>query len=118
MGLYYLPFWLEVWWKDYKVQSLPRGVRLIFYDFLFLLWDRDMRLHNDDNAISYYLRITPEEWIDAKRILLKADLIQSVQAGKRLDCWRLAMEYERITEKHKKQSENAKTGWEKRKKNK
>ena len=65
MGLYYLPLWTEIWWKDYKVQALPRNTRLIFYDFLFLLWDRDMVMQNDDEAISYYLRITPPEWLDA-----------------------------------------------------
>ena len=110
MGLHYLPFWLEVWWKDYKVQALPRNTRLIFYDVLFLLWDRDLHLTNDDTAISYYLRISPEEWIDAKRILLKHDFIQAVQAGKRITCDRLQMEHERITDGSQKRAEKARSG--------
>ena len=108
MGLYYLPFWTEIWFKDYRVQALPRNVRLIFYDLLFIMWDRDMTLENDDNAISYYMRITPEEWVDAKRILLKAALIQSVQADRRLDCTRLKMEYDRISDLGSQRSKNAK----------
>ena len=122
MGLYYLPFWTEIWWKDYKVQALPRNTRLIFYDVLFLLWDRDMQLANDDNAISYYLRITPGEWIDAKRTLLKAGLIQTVQADRRIDCARLSAEYEQVISKGAKRSELAQnaanTRWKKDKENK
>lgn len=110
MGLHYFPFWIEPWWKDYKVQSLPRNVRLIFYDILALLWDRDMRLENDDHAVSHYLRITPEEWVDAKRILVRADLIQLVQANKRIECYRLGMEYERIMEAKYNRTERARKG--------
>ena len=86
MGLYYLPFWTEIWWKDFTVQALPRNTRLIFYDLLFLLWDRDMQLDNDDKAISYYLRILEPEWIDAKRTLLKANLIQAVMSNRKISC--------------------------------
>lgn len=122
MGLHYFPFWLEIWWKDYKVQSLPRNVRLIFYDILCLLWDRDMRLPNDDNSISYYLRVTPEEWLDAKRILLKHDLIQLVQANKRIDCHRLGMSYEDIIDGSARNAGKArfaaKKRWEKQRENK
>jgi len=110
MGLHYLPFWLEIWWKDYKVQALPRNTRLIFYDVLFLLWDRDMHLENDDTAISFYLRITPEEWIDSKRILLKHGLIQSVQADRRLTCDRLNGEHDRITCESQKRTVRARKG--------
>lgn len=117
MGLYYMPFWLEIWWKDYRVQALPRTTRLIFYDFLFLLWDRDMQLDNNDNAISHYLRITPEEWLDAKRILLKHDLIQAIQANRKLTCHRLGIEYDRVMYEGTKRSEKAKKAararWEK-----
>ena len=118
MGLYYLPFWTEIWWKDYKVQSLPRNTRLIFYDFLFLLWDRDLNLANDNHAISYYLRITPEEWVDAKATLLRCDLIQTIQAERKITCHRLGMEYDRVMDGGEKRTEKAKlaakTRWEKR----
>lgn len=117
MGLYYMPFWLQAWWKDYKVQSLPRNTRLIFYDFLFLLWDRDMVLDNEDNAISYYLRITPEEWVDAKRTLLKAGLIQSISGNKRLDCRLLNTGYENVMENSNKQRTKAEQRWKKQREN-
>ena len=61
MGLYYLPFWTEIWWKDYKVQALPRNTRLIFYDVLFLLWDRDMQLANPRrHRLARIPRTTPQ----------------------------------------------------------
>lgn len=116
MGLYYLPFWTEIWWKDYKVQSLPRDTRLTFYDFLFLLWDRDMRLANDDAAISYYLRISEDEWRESKRLLIKADLIQAVTGNKYLTCHRLGMEYDRIIDAGEKQRQRANKRWTERKK--
>jgi uncharacterized protein YdaU (DUF1376 family) len=116
MGLYYLPFWLEVWYKDYKVQALPRNTRLILYDLLFILWDKDMYLANDDQAISYYMRISQTEWIDAKLILLKHGFIKTIQAGKRITCDRLAMEYERVMENKHINENRAKKGWETRKK--
>lgn len=115
MGLYYLPFWLEVWYKDYKVQALPRNTRLILYDLLFIMWDKDMFLDNDDAAISYYMRITQEEWIDAKRILLKHGFIKTISAGKRLISDRLAAEYDRVLENKELQSNRAKKGWTTRK---
>jgi hypothetical protein len=53
MSLDYMPFWIEPWFNDYKVQALPRHVRLIFYDLLFTLWRKEMQLENDDSAVSY-----------------------------------------------------------------
>lgn len=115
MALDYMPFWFAPWWKDYKVQALPRHVRLIFYDLLFTLWEKELWLNNQDDEVAYYLRITQEEWVDAKRILLKHKLIKLVQADKRISCDRLALCYEEIESSREQRKTAAKKRWQKHK---
>lgn len=117
MALDYMPFWFAPWWKDYKVQALPRHVRLIFYDLLFTLWEKELRLNNQDDEVAYYLRITQEEWIDAKRILLKHNLIKLIQADRMISCDRLALCYEEIESTREQRRKAVQKRWQKHKEN-
>jgi uncharacterized protein YdaU (DUF1376 family) len=112
--LHYMPFWVEPWFRDYQVQALPRHVRLIFYDLLFTLWTKEMVLQNDDKALSYYLRISQEEWIDAKRILLQHDFIQLVQGAKFITNHRLGLSHEHVSDTAGKNATRAQNAAQKR----
>jgi hypothetical protein len=117
MSLDYMPFWIEPWFNDYKVQALPRHVRLIFYDLLFTLLRKEMQLENDDSAVSYYLRVSPEEWLDAKRILVKHDFIQLIRGNKYITNHTLGLSHEHVSDTKAsyqiKAQKAAKTRWHK-----
>jgi uncharacterized protein YdaU (DUF1376 family) len=105
-----LPLWIDAWVSD--TAHLSRAERGLYHDLLVLMWKTPgCRVPNDLGWISRKLRCSPEE-VGVLEVIL-SEFCQST--GHWVTQKRLQKEFDFVCRRSKKQSNTAKSRWEKEK---
>lgn len=114
MNAPYFPFYPRDWLADPKVMFLSYDERGVYFQLLCLAWtygEDTCSLPNDDRALAKLLGLTPEEWARYRQVLVDGDKPVFHSFRGRLVNSRLKLEYEKLREKSKNLSVNAKKRW-------